>query len=325
MNKPPAIPRRTQAEMACPSSPGGRHEQARRIIFSLVAQGFCGDAIFAQVRGMYGIDFKDPEIWSLIRGAERKNPQPNGHGNRYHNSPAPRPAKPVTAESAAASVDRFLKSFRCDEADVWHASPWRPLEDWRMDALMVFAGLFYGDEHVNIVAEHVEGQPVGAGMTMPRDEWMRHFREYGAPQCPAGAWFRFNPVAEKGSGKGGAVCDSDVTAYRFLLIESDKLPMELQLSFLGKLRLPIAALISSGGKSIHCLIKMDCADADEYREQAARILKMLRPYGFDIANKNPSRMARLPGATRQIGANEGGEQRLLFFSPDAAHGDRIFP
>jgi len=323
--KSPFIPRRTRVELASPAVPGGRHEQARRIIFSLVAQGFCVDAVFAQVRGMYGPDFKDAEIWNLIKGAEKKNPQPSGYGNRYHNSPAPRPAQPVTAESATASVERFLKSFRCDEADLWHASPWRPLEDWRMDSLMVFAGLFYGHEYVNVVAEHEEGRPVGAGQTMPRDKWMRHFREHGAPQCPAGAWFRFNPVAEKGSGKGGAVCDSDVTAFRFLLIESDKLSMELQLSFLGKLRLPIAALISSGGKSIHCLIKMDCADADEYREQAARILKMLRPYGFDIANKNPSRMARLPGATRQIGANESGEQRLLFFSPEAAHGERIFP
>jgi hypothetical protein len=323
--KSPFIPRRTRVELASPAAPGGRHEQARRIIFSLVAQGFCGDAVFVQIRRMYGPDFKDAEIWNLIKGAQRKNPSPSDYRNRYHNSSAPQPAQPVTAESATAGVERFLKSFRCDEADVWHVSPWRPLEDWRMDSVMVFAGLFFGHEHVNIIADHVEGQPVGAGQTMPRDEWIRHFREHGAPQCSAGAWFRFNPVTEKGSGKGGAFCDADVTAYRFLLIESDKLSMELQLSFLGKLRLPIAALISSGGKSIHCLIKMDCADADEYREQAARILKMLRPYGFDVANKNPSRMARLPGATRQIGANEGGEQRLLFFSPDAAHGDRIFP
>jgi hypothetical protein len=194
-----------------------------------------------------------------------------------------------------------------------------------MDTLMVFAGLFFGHEKVNIIADHFEGKPVGAGQTKTREEWMRQFREHGAPQCPAGAWFRFNPVKEKGSGKGGAVCDSDVTAYRFLLIESDKLPRELQLSFLGKLRLPVAALISSGRRSIHCLIKMDCTDADEYREQSRRILKMLRPYGFDPATGNASRMARLPGATRQIGANESGEQRLLFFSPEAAHGERIFP
>ena len=292
-----------------------------------MGQRFSGDAIFTQVRGMYASDFTNTEIWNLIRGAERKAPQPSGYGNRrYHNSLAPRP-RPVSVakESAVAAVERFLKGFRCDETDLWHASSWRPLEDWRMDSLMGFSGLFFDHENVNIVADHVEGRPVGTGQTMPRDEWMRYIRARGIPQCPAGAWFRFNPVTEKGSGKGGAVCDSDVTAYRFLLIESDKLPMELQLSFLGKLRFPIAALISSGGKSIHCLIRMDCAKADEYREQSAGILNMLRPYGFDPATGNPSRMARLPGITRRIGANDNGEQRLLFFSPDATHGERIFP
>jgi hypothetical protein len=116
-----------------------------------------------------------------------------------------------------------------------------------------------------------------------------------------------------------------VTAHRFALIESDKLPLGLQLSFYGKLRLPVAALYSSGGKSIHCLIKMDCANADEYREQVARILKMLLPYGFDSANKNPSRLSRLPGASREIGANESGEQRLIYLNPEPVEGERIFP
>jgi RecA-family ATPase len=101
--------------------------------------------------------------------------------------------------------------------------------------------------------------------------------------------------------------------------------MELQLSFYGKLRLPIAALYASGGRSIHCLVKMDCADAGEYREQVARILKMLAPYGFDAANKNPSRLSRLPGASREIGANENGEQRLLYLNPEPVEGERIFP
>jgi hypothetical protein len=318
----PSIPAKTRAELVSPAAPGGRHDQMIRVALSLIGNGLSPEAAFVELRGKYDSTVTDAEVYGVVEWALAKNPRPSGFRNRY--LPAPRPVQPVTAESAVASVERFLKSFRCDEADMVHASPWRPLEEWRTDSLMVFAGLFFVHEKVNIISDHFEGKPVGAGRIMTREEWMRHFREYGAPQCPAGTWFRFNPVTEKGSGKGGAVCDSDVTAYRFLLIESDKLPMELQLSFLGKLRLPVAALLSSGGRSIHCLIKMDCTDADEYREQSGRILKMLRPYGFDPATGNASRMARLPGVTRQIGANESGEQRLLFFSPEAAHGERIF-
>ena len=325
--KPPYIPPRTRLELASPAAPGGRHEQMNKIALPLIGNGMAPQAVFAQLRAMYDATVTDAEIDSVIAWAVAKNPPPSGYGNRLqYNAPAPtpRPALPVTPESASAAVGAFLKGFRCDEADLWHRSSWRPLEDWRMDSLMLFAGLFFGHENINVVTDHIEGKPVGAGQTMLRDDWLRQMREDGTPQSKAGAWFRFNPITEKGSGKAGAICDSDVTAFRFALLESDKLPMELQLSFFGKLRLPIAALYASGGKSIHCLVKMDCINADEYREQVARILKMLLPYGFDSANKNPSRLSRLPGASREIGAKGDGEQRLLYLNPEPV-AERIFP
>ena len=188
---------------------------------------------------------------------------------------------------------------------------------------MLFAAFYLGHEYVNIVTD-LDPRKDGS-QTKLRDDWMRHFRKHGVPQSKAGAWFRFNPTKEKGSGKYGWHTDDDVTAHRFALIESDKLPLGLQLSFFGKLRLPVAALYSSGGKSIHCLVRMDCTDADEYREQVARILKMLAPYGFDKSNKNASRLSRLPGASREIGANKNGEQKLIYLNPEPVEGERIFP
>jgi len=313
MNRPPAIPRRTRAELICPAPPGGRHEQARRIIFSLVAQGFCGDAIFVQVRGMYGPDFRDAEIWNLIKGAQSKNPQPSGYSNRYQNSPAPRPAQPVTVESATAGVERFLKSFRCDEADVWHASPWPPLEDPVFDALPLMAGLFHGGDLVNVCPEH------GAGITKTRDEWMVHLRNYGAPSGSIGCMFRPNPVSGTPTGDKGGWTDADITVHRFALVESDILPLDLQLSVLARLPLPIAAIIFSGGKSYHALVRVAAPDAVEYRKDVGRMLALLRPLGFDQSTGNPSRMARLPGVMR------GTEhQRLVYLNPDASGETSIF-
>ena len=44
----------------------------------------------------------------------------------------------------------------------------------------------------------------------------------------AGTWVRPNPVAAKtGSGKGGAVMDKDIAAPRFVLLESDTLPLHI--------------------------------------------------------------------------------------------------
>jgi hypothetical protein len=343
--KPPFIPPRTRAELASPAAPGDRHKQMVDIAVPLIGNGMAPQAVFAQLRAMYDPTVTDAEIESVIAWVVGKNPAPSGYGNRGYLCDPARPALPVTPESASAAVEEYLKGFpvdpaigkreneldkkgffRCDTADYYDRSLWRPLEDWRLDSLMLFAALFFGNEFINIVTKHTgKGKPDGIGRTKLRDDWMRDFRKNGIPQGPAGAWYRFNPTTKTGSGDKGGHTDDDVTAFRFMLIESDKLPMELQLSFFGKLRLPIAALYSSGGKSIHCLVKMDCTDADQYREQVARILNMLRPYGFDASNKNASRLSRLPGASREIGANENGEQRLLYLNPEPVEGERIFP
>ena len=310
--KPPFIPPRTRAELACPAAPGGRHEQARRIIFSLVAQGLCGDAIFAQVRGNYAVDFKDTEIWGLIQGAQRKNPQPASFG-QYHNSAAPQPARHVTKESATAAVERFLKGFRCEEVDMWDASPWSPLEDSALDALLVFAGLFHGHDLVNLCPEH------GAGITKRRDEWLAHVRKNGVPSGNLGCLFRPNPVSGTPTGEKGGWTDADVTAHRFAVVESDILPLDLQLSVLARLPLPIAAIIFSGGKSYHALVEVDAPDAVAYRRDVGRMLALLRPLGFDQSTGNPSRMSRLPGAWR---GQE--QQRLVYLNPDASGETPIF-
>ena len=171
-------------------------------------------------------------------------------------------------------AEKWLNGFRCDEADLWHASPWQPLEDWRLDPLMLFAALYGADERVNVVTDYVlerkddgnneKAKPIGAGITRTRDEWMRWIRDNGVPQSKAGAWMRPNPVSERGVGKGGAFTDEDVTAFRFLLIENDLLPLDVQLSMLARLPLPIAAIIQSGGNGPHAWVKVDSENADAY-------------------------------------------------------------
>ncbi|MCE0483116.1 MAG: hypothetical protein LV479_02635 [Methylacidiphilales bacterium] len=279
----------------------------------LIGNGLSPEAVFAELRGQYDHTVTDAEIFGVIKWAIGKSPKPSGYGNRYHNASASRPTLPVTKESATAAVGRFLKGFRCDEADLWHASPWRPLEDPAFDSLPLFAGLFHGEDLVNVCPEH------GAGITKSRDQWMTHVRDHGAPSGSIGCMFRPNPVTETGSGKDGAICDSDVTAHRFALVESDILPLELQLSVIARLPLPVAAIIFSGGKSYHALVRVDAVDVVEYRRDVGRMLALLRPLGFDQSTGNPSRMSRLPGATR------GEElQRLVYLNPDASEALSIF-
>lgn len=110
----------------------------------------------------------------------------------------------------------------------------------------------------------------------------------------AGAWIRVNPM----DGNGGK--DENVTDYRHVLIESDKIPVLDQLSIIHELRLPITALVYSGNKSIHAVVKINASDRKEYRSRVEYLFNLLDRYGLQVDqnNKNESRMSRIPGVIR---------------------------
>ena len=326
----PFIPPRTRAELVSPAPRGQRHEQMKKIAMPLIGNGLTLEAVFAQLRSMYQSDVTDREINDLIAWVHSKNPQPSGYDFKAHAHDA-QPSRVltkterVTGEEARANTENWLNGFRCDECDLWHVSPWRPLEDWRFDSLMLFAALYDKNERVNVVTDYTaeakadgsrKANPQGAGKILFRDEWMRSIREHGTPQSEAGAWIRPNPARKNGSGKGGAVTDADITSYRFCLLEFDELPMELQLSLFARLPLPIAALIESGGRSVHAWVMVNCSTEQEHRSMVVRIYNRLTCFGLCQSNKNASRLSRLPGAQREIGKCGDGRQRLLYLNPE---------
>lgn len=109
-----------------------------------------------------------------------------------------------------------------------------------------------------------------------------------------GAWIRINPL------DGNGVKNENVTDFRYTLIESDSLPIETQNEILRKLELPIAALVYSGGKSIHAIVHVDAHNYEEYRQRVDFLYKVCQKNGFiiDSGNRNPSRLSRLPGIYR---------------------------
>ena len=94
--------------------------------------------------------------------------------------------------------------------------------------------------------------------------------------------------------------NSDVTAYRHTLIESDTLPKAQQLDLMRRLRLPCAAIVDSGNKSIHAVVKVDANGLDQYRRRVAFLQAVCKANGLEVdtACKNPARLTRLAGAMR---------------------------
>ena len=109
-----------------------------------------------------------------------------------------------------------------------------------------------------------------------------------------GAWIRFNPL------DGNGVKNANVTDFRYALVESDTMDIEKQNAIIRELELPVACLVHSGGKSLHAIVRIDASNYDEYRKRVDYLYNVCQKNGLkcDSQNRNPSRLSRMPGVTR---------------------------
>ena len=117
-----------------------------------------------------------------------------------------------------------------------------------------------------------------------------------------GAWICFNPV--DGAGRK----DANVTSYRYALVECDNMEPGKQLAAIHQMELPCAALVYSGGKSVHAIVRVNAPDYAEYRKRVDHLYAICQKNGLtlDQQNRNPSRLSRMPGILRA-----GQKQALL--------------
>ena len=178
------------------------------------------------------------------------------------------------------------------------------------DVTAYLKALFRPDEHIGITLH--TGYNEADGRFFPvQDENARTLKNILADlkQCPgnleyafrgkptndaAGAWVIINPL----DGEGRK--NSNVTDFRYALVESDDMELSKQLAMIRNMNLPCAAIVYSGGKSIHAIVKVDADGAKEYRERVTKLYDVCNKNGFkvDTQNKNPARLTRLPGYTR---------------------------
>jgi hypothetical protein len=117
-------------------------------------------------------------------------------------------------------------------------------------------------------------------------------------------------------GKPSFRCDNTVAAYRYAVAEFDVMDKADQLAFWwGYRSAPIAALIDSGGKSIHAWLRVDCPDRATWERKVEGTLfgKVLVPLGCDPLCRNEARLSRLPGHYRR---EKNAWQRLLYLNPE---------
>lgn len=192
-----------------------------------------------------------------------------------------------------------------EESDV-HIPKSYPLEQRKRDILTYLTTLFEPEEYVGYVVNTFALPDGKQSPTM--GNYSRTVQQiidgingttqlenvFGSFNKEMGAWIRFNPIDGKG------VKNDNVTAFRYMLLESDNMSLGKQKAILEQLELPIAAMVFSGGKSIHAIVKVDAYSYEEYRKRVDFIYSIAQKNGFkpDKKNRNPSRLSRMPGVMR---------------------------
>ena len=138
-----------------------------------------------------------------------------------------------------------------------------------------------------------------------------------------GAWFLSQPVTGEYTNQErlksehnpeglSRRCEECVTEFRYALLESDEADPTLWLRALAQLPIPLASIVTSGGKSIHALVRVNASTKQEWDDVAKGFLRYLAvPLGADEGALTAVRLTRLPFVHR-------GErlQELLYLDPD---------
>lgn len=223
-------------------------------------------------------------IKSLNYDRGNRNSQPSSIGGQFA------PAKPATAAKRYPTVKMKLPE---------------PIADGTRKLLETCFG---ENDGVCIVAatlkEQTDGtfkeEPDGYGLTMPNSKWLKKLDQHnGNPNGifkssdKCGIYIRINAMDVNGKGN-----DKDVISFRHVLVEFDKLDIDEQYGLIVTSNLPCAAIISSGGKSVHAWINVNAQNFEQWRERKDFIYAYLSANGIDPKNKNPSRLSRLPNCER---------------------------
>lgn len=155
-----------------------------------------------------------------------------------------------------------------------------------------------------------------------------------------GVWYLVQPVSggwelngtdAHGRPKFTRRSECNVKRWVHVVLESDELEPGLWMRVVAGLRLPIVAIYTSGGRSIHALVRYPVPSKPDWDVAKKTLEKFVCPLGADPGALSAVRLSRLPGCLR-FGAERKVEgqarpqyeayekprmQRLLYLNPGA--------
>jgi len=210
-------------------------------------------------------------------------------------------------EAAGGPYDPLADPARAAEGS---NPPW---PEWALSPAgdaVTFLSAMYDPSDLLYIGTLGGGRELQPKFIRPAAEWIEFFSARladGGDPAELGRCFPFvcaNPLTGQAAESGSFRCDAAVAAFRYVLLEHDTLELNRQMPLLRGLELPLASLVFSGGRSVHALLDMAayCGEIvgslDQWRHVVGGLFEVLKLYGFDTQNCNPSRLTRLPGVIR---------------------------
>jgi hypothetical protein len=131
-----------------------------------------------------------------------------------------------------------------------------------------------------------------------------------------GIFFLSNPVdgqvRKNADGKWSLRSETNLTDFRHMVLECDKPDCLVWIRAMAQVPLPIVSITSSGGKSIHLLVRWGSSTKAAFLEDLDKVQPGLVRYGADPYAMTAVRLTRFPGGMRG-----DRQQKLLFLDPKA--------
>ena len=290
---------------------GATWDGLKDLTFWAVAAGLSADDVITDARAQ-GVTDRDADI---RRGMETARPKVDAWNAAHADGrtarsayyrPKPKPPKPKPSRAVEDCVEAGRRGLCTSSAAVMALSP---VDVRHMDAgaqRRAQLGAMFDRPDLQAlpvgIAPHSGAWIPRAGHDfMPVADWLSD----GARLATAGELVKINPFTgaseNRADGKQHLATNATVAAFAHALMEFDEMPLSDQCAFwygaLTLYRLPVVALVYSGGKSIHGVVRVDCATRADVQSLAL-----------------PIAGARLAGCVR---ADTRRAQRLLYLARTA--------
>ena len=229
-----------------------------------------------------------------------------------------RPAKQVRRQNQVAFQPELLKRVAAEatQVDVTFIKERSPLSPETQTAVTFLQQLYQPGEQV-LVFDRVksQGRDLYRCVPPPFDARVLNHLRHG---CADGVWFLGNPVDGKyhpnprQGGKRSRRSEESITTWRYLVLESDEADREQWLAILAQVPLRIAAIYTSGRRSIHALVRVEAKSKVDWDTKAARLKPIMTLLGADPRNITGVRLTRLPCCHRGQNGPPAPAQPLVY-------------